>query len=105
MSESALTLISRAGRDGVPSLFARHDAVFAEGYAGIAENKRRGFEIEAVVLLLVARQRAGLMYSVIHRDRHSRRRTEGRAVSAGFLADGTDSAGGFAAGRDHHQLH
>ena len=52
MSESALTLISGAGRDGVPSLFARHDAVFAEGYAGIVENKRRTGKGEAAVSLL-----------------------------------------------------
>ena len=78
--DSALTLISFAGRDdaygfffvmfillairvynqqhrarcgsyGVPPLFAHHDAVLAEDCLGIAENKRRALESEAAVLL------------------------------------------------------
>jgi hypothetical protein len=80
--DSALTLISFAGRDdadgfffaifilhaiyvdnqqhrplygsnGVPPLFAGHDAFLAEDYLGIVENECRAFESDATVLLLV----------------------------------------------------
>src|ERR1700689_4360035 len=78
--DSALTLISFAGRDdtdgfffimfilhaidvsnqqhgagcdsdGVPPLLTGHDAVFAEDYVGIVENKCRTLECEAIVFL------------------------------------------------------
>src|SRR5271165_2440911 len=80
--DSALTLISFAGRDdadafffvmfilqaidvdnqqqragrtsyGVPPLFARHDAVLAEDCVGIVEHKSRALETEAGVFLFV----------------------------------------------------
>src|ERR1019366_7752895 len=80
--DSALTLISFAGRDNsdgfffaifilraryvnnqqhsrlcgsnsVPSLFASHDAILTENYVGIIENECRTLESDATVLLLV----------------------------------------------------
>src|SRR5260370_26447568 len=44
---------ARRGTDGVPPLLAIHDAVLAQNFAGIVENKRRALEREAVVLLQV----------------------------------------------------
>ena len=41
------------GSNGVPPLFARHDAVLAKNCVRIVENERGGVEREAVVLLLV----------------------------------------------------
>ena len=39
--------------NGVPPLFANHDAILAEDYLGIVENERRTLESDATVLLLV----------------------------------------------------
>jgi len=39
--------------NGVPPLFASHDAILAEDCVGIVENKRRSFKRDAVVLQLV----------------------------------------------------
>src|ERR1035441_9245932 len=41
------------GSNGVPSLFASHDAILTENYVGIIENECRTLESDATVLLLV----------------------------------------------------
>ena len=41
------------GSNGVPRLFASHDAILAEDYARIIENECRTLESDSTVLLLV----------------------------------------------------